>query len=53
MIRQLLHILDPDSRRAVRRMVGWQCVNAIAQGILFALTVPLLRALLGPHPDTG
>jgi ATP-binding cassette, subfamily B, bacterial IrtB/YbtQ len=53
MIRQLLRILDTDSRQALRRMVVWQCVNAIAQGILFALTVPVLRALLGSHPDTG
>ena len=52
MIRQLLRILDPDSRRALRRMVAWQCVNAVAHGILFALTVPLLRTLLSPHPDT-
>jgi ATP-binding cassette subfamily B protein IrtB len=52
MIRQLLRILDPHSRQAVQRMVGWQCVNAIAQGVLFALTVPVLHALLGADPDT-
>ncbi|MFG6202273.1 ABC transporter ATP-binding protein [Nonomuraea sp. JJY05] len=52
MIRQLLRLLDPSSRRTLRRMIAWQCVNAVAQGILFALTVPLLRALLGPDPDT-
>jgi ATP-binding cassette subfamily B protein IrtB len=52
MIRQLLHLLDQGSRRTLRRMIAWQCVNAVAQGILFALTVPLLRALLGPDPDT-
>ena len=52
MIRQLLLILDPHSRQILQRMIVWQCVNAIAQGILFALTVPVLRALLGPHPDT-
>jgi ATP-binding cassette, subfamily B, bacterial IrtB/YbtQ len=52
MIRQLLRILDPHSRQTLRRMIIWQCVNAIAQGILFALTVPVLRALLGTHPDT-
>lgn len=51
MIRQLLRILDPHSRQVLRRMIVWQCVNAIAQGILFALTVPVLRALLGAHPD--
>jgi ATP-binding cassette subfamily B protein IrtB len=52
MIRQLLRLLDPGSRRTLRHMIAWQCVNAVAQGILFALTVPLLRALLGPDPDT-
>lgn len=52
MIRQLLLILDPHSRQAVQRMIVWQCANAIAQGVLFALTVPVLRALLGAHPDT-
>ncbi|MBE8517335.1 ABC transporter ATP-binding protein [Amycolatopsis sp. H6(2020)] len=52
MIRLLLRILDPHSRQTLQRMVGWQCVNAIAQGILFALTVPVLRALLGPDPGT-
>ncbi|MGI5127793.1 ABC transporter ATP-binding protein [Pseudonocardia sp. CA-107938] len=51
MIRQLLRILDPDSRRAVQRMVVWQSVNAVAQGALFALTAPVLEALLGPHPE--
>jgi ATP-binding cassette subfamily B protein len=52
MIRQLLRILDPHSRQILQRMIVWQCVNAIAQGILFAMTVPVLRALLGAHPDT-
>ena len=52
MIRQLLRLLDPGSRRALRRMIAWQCVNAVAQGVLFALTVPILRTLLGPDPDT-
>lgn len=52
MIRQLLRILDPHSRQALRRMIVWQCVNAITHGILFASTVPILRSLLGPHPDT-
>ena len=52
MIRRLLRVLDPHSRHVVQRMVAWQCVNAVAQGVLFALTVPVLRALLGPHPET-
>jgi len=52
MIRDLLRVLDPHSRQSVRRMIVWQCVNAVAQGVLFALTVPLLRALLGSRPNT-
>jgi ATP-binding cassette subfamily B protein len=53
MIGQLLRVLDPDSRRTVRRMIVWQCVNAVAQGVLFALTTPVLQALLGPNPETA
>jgi hypothetical protein len=32
-------------------MIVWQCVNAIAQGALFALTVPVLFMLLGSNPS--
>ncbi|MGP2438416.1 ABC transporter ATP-binding protein [Streptomyces sp. JW3] len=52
MIRQLYHVLGPEGARPLHRLLALQSAAAVLQGVAFALLVPVLRALLGPHPDT-
>ncbi|MFJ6215180.1 ABC transporter ATP-binding protein [Streptomyces sp. NPDC092296] len=51
MIRQLYRVLGPEGSRPLNRLLALQCGAAVLQGAAFALLVPVLRALLGPHPD--
>ncbi|MBX6381798.1 MAG: ABC transporter ATP-binding protein [Microbispora sp.] len=50
MIRMLLRVLGPEYARAMRRTVVLMTVTAIAEGLLYALLVPVLQALLGSTP---
>ncbi|WP_067821354.1 ABC transporter ATP-binding protein [Nocardia inohanensis] len=50
MIRTLLRVLGPEYAPPVRRTVALMTVTAIAEGLSYALLVPVLRALLGPQP---
>ncbi|MFF2650717.1 ABC transporter ATP-binding protein [Streptomyces sp. NPDC058045] len=51
MIRQLRRTLGPEGSPPLDRLLVLQSGAAVLQGITFALLVPLLRTLLGPHPD--
>lgn len=51
MIRLLLRVLGREYARPVRRTVALMTVTAIAEGLSYALLVPVLRALFGPAPD--
>jgi ATP-binding cassette subfamily B protein len=46
-IRLLLRVLGPDFARPVRRAVALMTVAAVAEGLSYALLVPVLRALFG------
>lgn len=50
MIRLLLRVLGESYGRPVRRTVALMSLRAVVEGLSYALLVPLLRALLGPHP---
>lgn len=50
MIRMLLRVLGPEYARPVRRTVALMTTTAIAEGLSYALLVPVLRALFGPAP---
>ncbi|MEV0590506.1 ABC transporter ATP-binding protein [Nonomuraea cavernae] len=50
MIRLLLRVLGPEYARATRRTVALMTVTAVAEGLSYALLVPVLRALLGGSP---
>ncbi|MFC8709820.1 ABC transporter ATP-binding protein [Streptomyces sp. NPDC057197] len=51
MIRQLYRVLGPEGSRPLNRLLLLQCGAAVLQGVAFALLVPVLKALLGTHPD--
>lgn len=50
MIRTLYAAVGPAERRALIRLLLWVSAASILQGIVFALLVPVLRELFGPHP---
>jgi ATP-binding cassette, subfamily B, bacterial IrtB/YbtQ len=49
-IRLLLKVLGPEYARPVRRTVALMTITAIAEGLSYALLVPVLRALFGSEP---
>jgi ATP-binding cassette, subfamily B, bacterial IrtB/YbtQ len=54
MIRMLLHVLGHEYAQPMRRTVALMTITAIAEGLSYALLVPVLRALLGSTPaDAG
>ncbi|MCE6996412.1 ABC transporter ATP-binding protein/permease [Saccharothrix sp. S26] len=50
MIRLLLRVLGHDHARPVRRTVALMTTTAVAEGLSYALLVPVLGALLGNTP---
>ncbi|MEU5761238.1 ABC transporter ATP-binding protein [Nocardia sp. NPDC047648] len=50
MIRMLLRVLGREYARPVRRTVAMMTATAMAEGLSYALLVPLLRALFGDTP---
>ncbi|WP_433685243.1 ABC transporter ATP-binding protein [Nocardia sp. CA-119907] len=50
MIRMLLRVLGPEYARPVRRTVAMMTTTAIAEGLSYALLVPVLRELFGRSP---
>jgi ATP-binding cassette, subfamily B, bacterial IrtB/YbtQ len=50
MIRTLLRVLGQDYARPVRRTVALMATTAVAEGLSYALVVPVLRALFGSDP---
>ncbi|MGW5381010.1 ABC transporter ATP-binding protein [Nocardia sp. NPDC003963] len=50
MIRMLLRVLGPEYARPVRRTVALMTATAAAEGLSYALLVPVLRALFGSTP---
>ncbi|MFD1367780.1 ABC transporter ATP-binding protein [Actinoplanes sichuanensis] len=50
MIRTLLRVLGRGYAAPMRRTVALMVLTAIVEGLLYALLVPLLRALLGDSP---
>ncbi|MGI5154103.1 ABC transporter ATP-binding protein [Microbispora sp. CA-102843] len=50
MIRLLLRVLGHEYARAMRRTVVLMTITAMAEGLSYALLVPVLRALLGSTP---
>ena len=50
MIRMLLHLLGEGHDRPLRRTVALMTAAAVAEGLSYALLVPVLRALFGPRP---
>ncbi|TMR93550.1 ABC transporter ATP-binding protein [Nonomuraea basaltis] len=50
MIRMLLRVLGHEYAHAMRRTVALMTITAIAEGLSYALLVPVLRALLGSTP---
>lgn len=50
MIRMLLRVLGPEYAKPVRRTVALMTVTAVAEGLSYALLVPVLRALFGDQP---
>ncbi|WP_336205759.1 ABC transporter ATP-binding protein [Nonomuraea sp. LPB2021202275-12-8] len=54
MIRMLLRVLGHQYARAMRATVALMTATAIAEGLSYALLIPVLRALLGSTPaDAG
>ncbi|GAA3171171.1 ABC transporter ATP-binding protein [Nonomuraea roseoviolacea] len=54
MIRMLLLVLGDEYARPVRRTVALMTTTAVAEGLSYALLVPVLRALFGGAPgDAG
>ncbi|GAB4585681.1 ABC transporter ATP-binding protein [Nocardia sp. IFM 10818] len=50
MIRMLLRVLGDEYARPVRRTVALMTVTALAEGLSYALLIPVLRALFGSDP---
>ncbi|WP_405147276.1 ABC transporter ATP-binding protein/permease [Nocardia salmonicida] len=50
MIRMLFRVLGPEYARPVRRTVALMSVTAVAEGLSYALLVPVLRSLFGDDP---
>jgi len=50
MIRQLLRALGAEGSGPLKRLIALFIAAGILQGAAFALLVPVLRALLSPHP---
>ncbi|MFI6309087.1 ABC transporter ATP-binding protein [Nocardia fusca] len=50
MIRMLMRVLGPEYARPVRRTVALMMATAVAEGLSYALLVPVLRALFGSTP---
>ncbi|MGW1677357.1 ABC transporter ATP-binding protein [Saccharopolyspora sp. NPDC002376] len=50
MIRMLLRVLGIEYARPMRRTVALMTITAIAEGLSYALLVPVLRALFGSAP---
>ncbi|MBN6052866.1 ABC transporter ATP-binding protein [Nonomuraea sp. RK-328] len=53
MIRMLLRVLGPEYGRPVRRTVALMTATAVAEGLSYALLVPVLRALFGSTPGAA
>ncbi|MFF5989410.1 ABC transporter ATP-binding protein [Prauserella flavalba] len=53
MIRMLLRVLGPEYAKPVRRTVALMTITAIAEGLSYALLVPVLRALFGGDPASA
>jgi ATP-binding cassette subfamily B protein IrtB len=53
MIRMLLRVLGPEYARPVRRTLALMTTTAIAEGLSYALLVPVLRALFGQTPGAA
>lgn len=51
MIRMLLRVLGREYARPLRRTVTLMTATAMAEGLSYALLVPVLRALFGSTPD--
>ncbi|MFC4536637.1 ABC transporter ATP-binding protein [Sphaerisporangium dianthi] len=51
MIRLLLRVLGERRSGPLRRTIGLMSLRAVAEGLSYALLVPLLRALLGGAPS--
>ena len=51
MIRMLLRVLGHEYAQPMRRTVALMTTTAIAEGLSYALLVPLLRALFGSDPE--
>lgn len=50
MIRLLLRVLGDEHARPLRRTLALMTATAVAEGLSYALLVPLLRALFGDEP---
>lgn len=50
MIRMLLRVLGNSYARPVRRTMALMAITAVAEGLSYALLVPVLRALFGSTP---
>ncbi len=53
MIPMLLRVLGENYARPVRRTIALMVVTAIAEGLSYALLVPMLRALFGSDPRSA
>lgn len=51
MIRMLLHVLGREYAQPVRRTVALMAITAVAEGLSYALLVPVLWALFGSTPE--
>lgn len=50
MIRMLLRVLGPEYAKPTRRTIALMTIAAVAEGLSYALLVPVLTALLGGEP---
>lgn len=53
MIRTLLRVLGPAYARPVRRVVALMTAAAIAEGLVYALLIPVLTSLFGDNPGNA
>ncbi|MFI6292949.1 ABC transporter ATP-binding protein [Nonomuraea sp. NPDC050790] len=53
MIRLLIRVLGEEYARPLRRTVALMTATAVAEGLSYALLVPVLRALFGPAPGAA
>jgi ATP-binding cassette subfamily B protein len=51
MIRTLYAVIGPAERQALTRLLAWTCAASVLQGVVFAMLVPVLRALFGSDPS--